>query len=251
MQWEAILLAGGKLEDDFELFGDLPSKAYLPIHGKRMADYVLDALKGVPAITRIISVVPHNAPEFLGTTAVVGGNSIVESMAAGFQAVNPRTEMALVVTCDLPLLNPDSITDFLNQCETAQAGLCFGYVSKTDSEAKFPGLKHTWVKTNEGELCGSGLIGIAPSCFPALRRFAAEATQNRKNVFKIAKLFGIPFILKLITKKLAIADAERRATQLLGFRARGIQSRFPEIAFNVDDTETLASAVSHLNQVAV
>lgn len=248
MRWEAILLAGGTLEKDFAEYGEFPSKAYLPIHGKRMADYVLDVLESVSEITRIISVVPKHAPAFLGTVGVVGGKSILESMTAGIEAILPETEMALFVTCDLPCLTAAGVKDFINQSEHANAGLCYSYASKSDSELQFPGIHHTYVRMREGTICGGGLIGVAPKNFPSLARFADRATKCRKNVFAIVGILGIPMIAKLLFRRLSIRDGERRASELLGFPAKGIFSRYPEIAFNVDDARSLSLAQKFLRK---
>jgi len=242
MRWEAILLAGGKLEKEFEPLGNYLGKAYLPLEGKPMAQYVIDVIQKSSRIKRIISVVPPNASEWSGTLAVEGGDSIIKSMAAGFQALSADTEMALLVTCDLPCLTLEGVEDFMNQVEKEAPGLAFGYVSREDSEISFPGVPHTYVKVKEGAFCGSGLIGIRPKDFPVLKSFAAEATKNRKNLFKIAQIFGVKFILKLLLKTLTLTEAEARASKLLGFPAKGIRSRFPEIAFNVDNAFTLRIA---------
>lgn len=250
MKWEAILLAGGKLEKDFESFGDYPGKAYLPINGKPMARYVIDVLRSIPRLKRIVSVIPNgaNAGEWAGTTAILGGNSIIESMAAGFQALSKDTEMALLATCDLPALTKESVDDFMNQVETENPGLAFGFVSKDDSEAKFPGVPHTYISVKEGTFCGSGLIAIMPDKFPILQKFAAEATENRKNLFKIAKILGVKIMTKLLLKTLTLKEAEVRASELLTFKAKGIRSRFPEIAFNVDNAHTLQIAKSLIKE---
>jgi len=248
MRWEAILLAGGKLEKDFEALGNYSGKAYLPIAGKPMAQYVIEVLQNISKLKRIVSVIPPGGAPWAGTTTIPGGDSIIKSMAAGFKALNPDTEMALLVTCDLPCLTQESIEDFMTQVENSAPGLAFGFVSRQDSEAKFPGVPHTYLKVREGTFCGSGLIAVKPSDFSALQSFAAEATQNRKNLFKIVKILGVKFILKLLLRMLTLKEAEARASRLLGFPAKGIRSHFPEIAFNVDDLLTLNIAKKIMTQ---
>lgn len=248
MRWEAIVLAGGKLEAGFSQFGDFPSKAYLPISGRKMVDYVLEVIRSISSLTRVVMVVPEGAPSFPHTITATGGNSIVESMKSGFSKLLPETEMALLVMCDLPCLTKEGVEDFIAQCENAPAGLHYSFVSRRDSEKQFPGIPHTYVKTPEGEFCGGGLVAIVPAGFPRLVRFAGEATQSRKNVFKLAAILGVPFLLKFLLRRLSIREVEQRATQLLGFPAKGILSRFPEIAFNVDDSEGLARAKTFLKQ---
>lgn len=247
MRWEAILLAGGKLEKDFQSLGDYPGKAYLPINGKPMAQYVLDVLQQIPQLKRVIAVIPPNGAPWPGAVSIPGGDSIIQSISNGFEQISPETEMALLATCDLPVLTKESVEDFMNQVEQCNPGLGFGFVSKEDSEAKFPGVPHTYLKVKEGTFCGSGLIAIQPKAFPMLRSFAAEATENRKNLVKIAKILGVKFMTKLLMKTLTLEEAEARAGELLTMPAKGIRSRFPEIAFNVDNAFTLKIAKSMIN----
>lgn len=243
MIWEAVFLAGGKVEKDFASFGDLPSKAYLPLNGKWMGELVLEILRKIPRLRRILAVAPPYASPFSGTTQVPSGSTLLDSLSSGFTRLLPETEMALVVPCDLPCLSRGGVEDFLNQCEAAKAGFLYSYVSRADSERFFPGVSHTYVTLREGQVCGGGLIAIVPKYFPSLKQFAGRATAGRKNIFALAGILGFSFLLKLALGKLSIEDAEKRATELFGFPAKGIQSRFPEIAFNVDDTRTFRQAL--------
>lgn len=246
MNWEAILLAGGKLEDEFKPLGSFSGKAYLPIEGKPMAQYVLNSLLSVPSIKRVVCVLPEGGSEFPGTISTAGGKTLVESLGKGISALLSETNLVLVAACDLPFLTKKGIENFMTQCEQSDAGLFYSFVSRQDSESRFPGARHTYVKLLEGEFCGGGLIGIQPATFPALKKIAERITENRKNVFALTRIFGFSFLLKLalgkFLGKLSISILEKRASELLGFPAKGILSHDPEIAFNVDDLETLNQA---------
>jgi GTP:adenosylcobinamide-phosphate guanylyltransferase len=246
MIWEAVLLAGGKLEEAFAPFGPAPGKAYLLLNGKRMADYVLDVLINVPRIRRIVAVIPKGANAFPNTHAVAGGETLMESLSAGFQVLKSETTLALVATADIPFLTKEALENFMNACEKEEAGFYYSFVSQIDSEKKFPGIPHTYVKLKEGRFCGGGLLAIAPKNFSSLKKFAEEATQKRKNIFALAKIFGVSFLLKLLLGRLSIQEVEKRASQLLGFPAKGILSPYPEVAFNIDDPKTLKLGLNFL-----
>lgn len=246
-RWEAIFLAGGTLEKAFGQVDGAPSKAYLQLNGRRMADYALDALKRVSAVRRIVAVIPSGAPAFDGTVSISGGRALFDSLSAGMDALLPETDIALIVTCDIPCVTTEGIENFISLCEeNEECGLYYGIVSKGDSEKKFPGIPHTYIKLTEGVFCGSGLFAIGKNRFPRLKSLAENATRNRKNPIALAKLFGLRFIFNFLLRRVSIEDLEKRATHVFGFPVKGIPSRYPEIAFNVDDPESLKHASTFL-----
>jgi GTP:adenosylcobinamide-phosphate guanylyltransferase len=252
MNWEAILLAGGKLEDQFKSLGSFPGKAYLPIDGKPMAQHVLDSLKSVSRIKRIVCVLPEGGKEFSGTVSVQGGETLFKSLEEGVSVLLPETSLVLTAACDLPFLTKSGIENFMDQCESFEASLFYSFVSREDSESRFPEARHTYVRFLEGEFCGGGLIGMEPRVFSSLKKIAEKITQNRKNVFALARIFGISFLLKLafgkIFGKLSIPALEKSAGKLLGYPVKGILSHDPEIAYNIDDLETLNQAAVFLKR---
>lgn len=156
--------------------------------------------------------------------------------------------MALLLACDLPCLTTEAVSAFMDQVEKNRVGLSYGMVSREVSEAAFPGTPHTYVRLKEGTFCGSGLFAMAPQYFPSLRSFTDRSARSRKSIIKLTQILGIPFLIKLLLKRLSLRDVEERASELFGFPARGIPSEFPEIAFNVDDPRSLSLAATFLQR---
>lgn len=248
INWEAVLLAGGQLEKELAPLGSFPSKAYLPLQGKPLAEYPLHAIRSISKFKRIVTILPEGGSPFPGTISAPGGNTIIQSMSAAMSVILPETNRVLFVTCDLPFLTKESLIDFMGQCQNADAGLYYSFVSQSDSEMKFPNAPHTYATLGGNKFCGGGLIGIAPKNFSALVLLADKATRNRKNVLAIVNLLGFSIAIKFLLKKLSISDIEKRAAQLLGFPVKGIQSHFPEIALNIDDLESFTLAQNILER---
>lgn len=77
-------------------------------------------------------------------------------------------------------------------------------------------------------------MAMKPRVFPTLSRFIEQVGHARKNPLKLASLFGWDILLRFALRRIAIADAEERASRILGARTRAIVSPYPETAVNVD-----------------
>jgi hypothetical protein len=94
----------------------------------------------------------------------------------------------------------------------------------------------------DGTFCGGGFIAIKPRAMPALERFIERLGAARKNVFRLASLFGWDMFLRFALGRLSIANAEARASHLLDARVRAIVSPYAETAVNVDRVSDVALA---------
>jgi GTP:adenosylcobinamide-phosphate guanylyltransferase len=251
---EAVLLAGG-------VFEDLPpgeeapkGKGLLPIAGLPMAARALRALKCSPAISRVIMVSPVAQHELTDPcwdavdVVVPAGGRLIDSFKVGLEAVLDPSEPAMVVAGDLPLLTAESVTDFVDRCRARQeVQVWYGCLRKSNSEAAFPGVHHTYAKLSEGVFCGAGLFLSRPQALASLYQALTSLTYARKNPLKLAKLLGWEIIVSFLLGRLTIPQAERGMSRLLGGTlCAGIETPYPETAFNVDDLETLEEARRYL-----
>ena len=254
---EAVLLAGGK-------FDDLPpgeenpgGKGLVKVGQLPMAARALRALADSPAVSRIIMVSPVGEEElsdecWSAVDAVVpAGDRLIDSFKIGTEAVNDLNSPAMVVAGDLPLLTAESVTDFVNRCrQRTEVDVWYGFLRKKNSEAGFPGVHHTYAKLWEGTFCGAGLFMSRPSSLSSLYKALTDLTYARKNPWKLASLLGWQTIFSYLFGRLTIPEAEAGVTRLLGGTVcAGIESPYPETAFNVDDAETLLEARRYLEEL--
>jgi hypothetical protein len=64
----------------------------------------------------------------------------------------------------------------------------------------------------------------------------------RKAPLRLAAVLGPDIVVRFALRRLSIADAERRATTLLGAPAGALRCTHPEIAINVDRPTDVALA---------
>jgi molybdopterin-guanine dinucleotide biosynthesis protein A len=241
----AIVLAGGPHDELAALTPGAPNKAFVEIAGVTLVERTLRALRAAPSIGRIIVVAPsqtHAWPALaLADEHRADGERIRDSLRSGLAGLPPDDEV-LVSTSDLPVLTVESVEDYLARARAANADVTYGCLERRVHMAKYPQVPHTWAPLREGTYCGTGFITMRPRVFPSLERFIERLGQARKNPLKLARLFGFRVLLRFALRRLTIAQAEARASYVLGASVRAVISDYPEIGVNVDRVSDIALA---------
>lgn len=254
---EAVLLAGGKFEGLPETEPPSRGKGLVEVGGLPMAARALRALADSPAVSRVIMVSPVGEEELTDPCwsavdkVVPAGERLIDSFKVGLEAVLDTTVPAMVVAGDLPLLTSESVTDFVSRCRARpDASVWYGFLRRQNSESGFPGVRHTYAKLAEGTFCGAGLFMSRPQSLATLYKALTDLTYARKAPWKLASLLGWGTVFSYLMGALTIPAAEEGMARLLGGTpCAGIESPYPETAFNVDDYETLQQARKYLEEL--
>jgi hypothetical protein len=161
------------------------------------------------------------------------GEHITESLRNGLSGLRPDDDV-LIVTSDLPILSVAAVDDFAERVRRLNADVVYGCVEQGAHLARFPEVPHTWARMRDGTFCGGGLAAIKPRALPLLERFIERLGAARKHPFKLASLFGWDILARFAVRRLSIAQAEERATRILGAPVRALVSSYAEMAVNVD-----------------
>jgi len=243
----AVVLAGGPPDDVAALQPGAFNKAFVRVGGLSLVERTLRALRASGEIGRIIVVAPsqaHADPALtLADECRADGAKIRVSLRNGLDGL-PPDELVLVSTSDLPILSVESIDDFVVHARALDPDVGYGCVERRIHEAAYPAVPHTWARLREGTYCGGGFVVIKPRVLPALEGFIERLGAARKNPLQLASLFGWNVLLRFAIGRLSIADAERRASQLLGGPVRAVISPYPETGVNVDRVSDVELAES-------
>lgn len=242
---DAVVLAGGPLDDIARLQPDAPNKAFVEIGGVTLAARVLAALRGSSSVGQIVVVAP---PSVRGRRDLASadelrpdGVRITESLRNGLSGFAPDSDV-LVVASDLPVLTSAAVDDFVRRVGELHADVVYGCVEKSVHMAAFPQVPHTWARLRDGTFCGGGLAAIKPRALPLLERFIERLGAARKHPFKLASLFGWDMLARFAVGRLSIAQAEARGSKILGAPVRALVSPYPETGVNVDRVSDVALA---------
>lgn len=247
---DAVVLAGGLADDVAALQPGAPNKAFVEIGGIALVGRVLTALRASRSIGRIVVVAPDSLRSHPGVALAndmrPDGVRITESLQSGLENLPPELDV-LVVASDLPILTPVAVDDFVRRVRELDADVAYGCVEKTVHLARFPQVPHTWARLRDGTFCGGGLAAMKPRAMPLLARFIERLGAARKHPLRLASLFGWDVLARYALGRLSVAQAEKRATAILGARVRAVVSPFPETAVNVDRPSDVALAESLLS----
>jgi GTP:adenosylcobinamide-phosphate guanylyltransferase len=239
----AVVLGGGKAGDPVALSAGVPVKSLLELGGQPMAAHVLKALRagGVGKIVYVGQTVPALAPLLDLHIPAVG--KMLENLQAGLEPLlhEPRV---LVATADIPLLTPKAVQDIL--ARDPSVGLVYPVVPKHAAEAQFPGGKRTYAHLREGTFTGGNLFLLEPRLVGQFLPRLEYVLDNRKNVLRLAGMFGLGALCKLLLGQLRIAELEQTVSRILGVPAKALVSEYAEIGFDVDKPEDLALVKSKL-----
>ena len=140
----------------------------------------------------------------------------------------------LIATSDLPILSVSAVDDFCERVARLDADVVYGCVEQRAHTARFPEVPHTWARMQDGTFCGGGLAAMKPRAMPLLAQFIERLGAARKHPFKLASLFGWDLLARFALRRLTIAQAEARATQMLGAPVRALISTYADMGVNVD-----------------
>lgn len=231
---DAIVLAGGGPEPGLD--PALPNKAFLEVAGRPLLAYVLDALRGVPGITRIAVVGPPAAvravaPDVLAVPERDG--SIMDNIVRAVDALTAR-DPVLVVASDIPLLTPRAVEDFVAACAKDSADFYYAIVPQEAVERQYPGARKTFVRVTEGTFTGGSVMLLNPAVIDRVRVFVERVIAARKKPWLLAQLFGWSIVMKFASGRLSIGEMEARVTELLGITARAVVAADPGLALDAD-----------------
>lgn len=241
--YNAIILAGGENKG----LGQGTAERYealIEIAGKPMVVLVAEALAATGKISGIFVIGP--SPELQncrfpdGTTVLAAGSSIMETIQIGMAAL-PESRPVLVVTADIPLLTPEAVDDFLEQCAKAgSAEFYYPIVEREINEQRYPGNRRTYVRLQEGVFTGGNIFLVDPAIVSRCNKLAERIFAFRKNPLKLCRLIGWRFVFKFIFRRLTLREVERQFSAVLGIHGAVILSGFPEVGIDVDKPSDLA-----------
>ncbi len=241
----AVVLAGGPPDEASAHVPEAANKAFVPIAGRTLVERTIAALRSSPHVGRIVVVAPvetHGNRALAGADeSRISGATMGASLRAGLEGF-PAHERVLVAASDLPILTRAAIDEFVALARASDADLTYACVERRLHLARFPQVPHTWAHLRDGSYCGGGLVAIRPDALDRLDVFLGRLGAARKNPLRLAAIFGFPTLVRYALRRLSVADAERRGSELVGICVAAARCTHPEIAVNVDRASDVALA---------
>ena len=240
MKVDAVVLAGAPNSGQLQEADAAKWEAAIPIHGKQMGNYVVEALQNSQHVARTVVVGPLEIRDALppGVTFVQNGNSLQENIFLAMDRLEKKNKV-LLITSDIPLVHAEAIDDFLERCGDLQGDVYYPLISKEANEQMFPESQRTYFTLKEGCFTGGNLILASPQAIINSRWVMDDVFSQRKKPWKLVRMLGFVFILKFLAKQLSMGELEKRASSILGYKGVFIISPYPELGTDVDKPSDL------------
>lgn len=242
-QIAAVILAGSspKESDPLAEYTLGRPKGLLPIAGRPMIAYVVEALAGSRYIRSIIVVglPPEDRPPLpVPVTHLPAHGDLFSNAEAGINhaiTVNPDLDGIVVSSADIPLVTLEIVDRFIEDCLCTDHDVYYGVVERSVMENRFPTSQRSYVHLREGDFAGGDMILVRPGAIAANRDLWRQVADARKSAFSQARILGgIWPVLRLLARRMSLAEAEQRASRALNVRGRAVICRDPEVGMDVD-----------------
>ncbi|ACB83656.1 NTP transferase domain-containing protein [Natranaerobius thermophilus] len=248
---QCVVLAGNSETD--RKVADLTSqninnKALVPINGQPMIQYIISALKKSDLVDDMVIVGPKQ--ELTGRLKGESQNfeiiekhesgKVLDNLLKGIDFLKPQNNI-LVVTSDIPLLTPEAIDNFINQCDD-KLDLLYPVIPKEANQKEFPQVERTYVNLSNGSFTGGNVFYINPAKVRPCYERVDRVIRNRKNPLLMATNFGISFLAQFLMGKLSLKQAEAKISQILQIQAKVIVSHYPELGIDIDKSSDMKLA---------
>ena len=217
-------------------------KALVPINGRPMIDYVLEALdKGhlqspfhVSGFTADYDKRLMQAPSGAGPA-----DSAAQALKAGIEFP------CIITTADHPLLSSQMLEHFLKNARASGADFCVGLAEKTVIQPTYPNVKRTYLKFSDRSVSGCNLFYIANAKGLAAIEFWKQAQHLRKHPLKLARKLGWGVLFNYLFRRLTLSGAFAYASKTLDIVAKPVLIPIAEAAIDVDkpSDKTLVEAI--------
>ena len=214
-----------------------------------MLERVVETLLGIPAVVSIA--VSIDDPELVRGPAGGGlaqreargeirllpsESSPSRSVLAGLDALRSdgSDEPILLTTADHALLDRAMVDHFLEASEKSDADLTLAFVSEGRIRQRFPDAQRTYLPFRGERFSGANLFALRTPKARRVIEFWIRAEEFRKRPWRLVSVFGPSALILFLLRRLTLAGALERASQVIGARVRSIELPFAEAAVDVD-----------------
>ena len=236
---KAVILAGGGKGLGTAGFNE---KATIAVKGKAMISYVIEALEASSYIKDILVIGDkYNLQDIIqgGTIKLLGGYpSILANLKYGVNFFEDAKRL-LIISCDIPLITGQAIDQFVQRTHQGTADIYYPVINKKLYLSFYPDIKRTYVTLKEGKFTGGNMLLMSPGILEKIEDPVEQLIKYRKRPLRMAQVFGVKSLLKLLFRQLSIGDLEGYIGKRFDIKARAIISDFPQIANDIDRSEDI------------
>lgn len=238
---DVIILAGGASPDDplAELAQGKP-KSLIPIAGKPMVQWVLDAVNNTPSIGTVALIGLEDSSQLKCTKPMISLPDLgslmanIQQGARTFLELHPDETHILSISADIPGITGEIVEAMIKEYAGFNYDIYYTVVSREVMEKRYPESKRTYIKVKDGQFCGGDLNCYSKRAALDPAGVWKDLIKLRKSPLKQAAIIGYGTLMLLLLRQLTLAQAAERVCRRLGITGKALQVPFAEIGMDVD-----------------
>ena len=248
MALHAIVLGGGLLTPDDPLYDSAPGghRSLIPIGGKSMAQWVIDALSGSESV-QSITVMGLSTESGLHSTKPLDflpdNGDLFENIKVGIlHAANllPEQNKVIIASSDIPAIQPEMVDWLGDQIkQNPEALIYYDVIQKEVMEQRFPQAGRSYIRFKDIAVCGGDLNLIDKRLFTVEKPIWKVLTENRKHPLRQAGLLGLDNLLLVALHLITLDGAVKRICKRLEIKATALRCPYAEMAMDADKPHQL------------
>lgn len=244
---DAIVTAGGIPQPDDPLYpySNGGSKALIDVAGKPMIQWVLDALGNARQVDNVILIglSPKSSVSCKKPLHFVSNQGrMLSNIVAGVDKaleLNPQTKYVLVVSSDIPAIQPAMVDWLVDTAMKTKDDLYYGVVPRQVMEKRFPASKRTYTRLKDVEVCGADInithVRMATQHLDTWEQLIG----NRKSPLRQASVIGLDTLVQVAAHSITLEDLVQRVCERIGIKGRAIIWEQAEPGMDVDKPSQL------------
>lgn len=215
-------------------------KALLPIAGKPMIQWVLEALENASLIDTVI-VIGLALPESLETAKVRAILPNQEDMLANIltgmrelQEIEPTAHHVVLVSSDIPAITAEMVDWLVKVTMQTDEDVYYTVIERSVMEAKYPLSKRSYTRLKDIEVCGGDMNVVRATLDAENQQMWKNIIAARKNVFKQAALIGLDTLFYLLVRQITLEQAVRTVAARMNISGRAIVCPYAEVGMDID-----------------
>ena len=239
-----IILGGGKVSQAFAEAVGTDIKGLIQIDGRASIEYVVDAMRGVPGMRKIVLVgdkpayVHHPVAEKLDGI-IDEGPDIWHNLMRAIRYLNEDRRI-LLSTSDIPLLTSEALCALLSKCDP-EAELCVPVTPRAPTQKLFGHRIWVYLPLREGWITHTCNVIFDPRLLLRNQDFAERFLSRRKDLWGATGTVGLRFTIRFFLGWLFpflrydLAGISHQIELMTGaHKCQGVVLDYPEIALDID-----------------
>jgi molybdopterin-guanine dinucleotide biosynthesis protein A len=243
--YAALVLAGSRPGGDLlAKTMRVTHKALIPIEGKPMLLWVLQALSAASEVGRIavcgldaadLAAEPELQSHVREAKVVLLPSRDTPSLSVLRSMQELRHLPLLVTTADHPLLTSEMTDYFCREARRTGGDVAVGLTLGDTVRAAYPQAQRTFLRFRDASYRGCNLFAFLTAGAERAAGYWTRVEQDRKRPWRMIRELGPTVLLRFLLHRLSLADAVRLVSERMGVEAHTVLLPWAEAGLDVDN----------------